>query len=107
MVYSCCKGDPNSDGCTISKKHFADMQGETAKRGFVETMPALGDGEDRGAASNNHKRWYPGIFALDCEMCSTTQGNELTRVTVINLRGQTVYESLVMPPNEIIDYNTR
>ena len=48
---------------------------------------------------------YPGIFALDCEMCSTTMGNELTRVTVINLRGKTVYESMVLPNNEIIDYN--
>ena len=34
-------------------------------------------------------------------------GNELTRVTVINLRGQTVYESMVLPANDIIDYNTR
>ena len=66
-------------------------------RGFVSTMPpskAKPDGD------------Y-GVFALDCEMCNTVIGNELTRVTVVNLEGKTVYETLVLPENEIIDYNTR
>ena len=66
-------------------------------RGFVSTMPpskAKPDGD------------Y-GVFALDCEMCNTVIGNELTRVTVVNLEGKTVYETLVMPENDIIDYNTR
>ena len=30
-----------------------------------------------------------------------------TPVTVINLEGKTVYETLVMPDSEIVDYNTR
>ena len=47
------------------------------------------------------------VFALDCEMCSTTMGSELTRVTVIEYSGKTCYESLVKPDNDIIDYNTR
>jgi hypothetical protein len=35
------------------------------------------------------------------------QGNELTRVTVVDSGGRVCYETLVMPDNEIIDFNTR
>ena len=90
-----------SEGCSVSKKHFTDMISAVEgghRTGFVETMPSSTSGDNTQ---------YPGIFALDCEMCSTTIGNELTRVTVVNLRGQSVYETMVLPPNEIIDYNTR
>ena len=40
-------------------------------------------------------------------MCYTTNGNELTRITVIDTSGKIVYEQLVKPENPIIDYNTR
>lgn len=48
-----------------------------------------------------------GVYALDCEMCYTTQGLELTRVTVIDEDYKVIYETLVKPQNAIIDYNTR
>jgi len=95
--YSCCSATADADGCQVSSCHFAEMRGADSRLGFVSTMPPPGSEEVSDA----------GVFALDCEMCSTTLGNELTRVTVVNLRGQTVYESLVMPDNPIIDYNTR
>merc|ERR1712018_1060776 len=106
MVYLCCQGDAMSTGCSFNPKHFTDMikatEGER-RTGYVETMPV----ESGSSSPKNQNLHYPGIYALDCEMCSTTMGNELTRVTVINLRGKTVYESMVLPNNEIIDYNTR
>ena len=40
-------------------------------------------------------------------MCYTTQGLELTQVTVINEECKVVYETLVKPSHPIIDFNTR
>ena len=75
-----------------------------------------------------HRKSYPtngnfGVYGLDCEMCYTPAGLELTKVvhavlygqispffiqvTVVGIDGRLVYESLVAPDNEIIDFNTR
>lgn len=40
-------------------------------------------------------------------MCYTTEGSELTRVTVVSSDYKTVYETLVKPENPILDHNTR
>lgn len=51
--------------------------------------------------------YIPQIYALDCEMCYTTLGLELARITVIDWTLHTVYETLVKPSHTIVDYNTR
>ena len=65
-------------------------------KGFVATL-------SKGAPVDGHH----GVFALDCEMCYTTEGPELTRVTVVGSDRRTVYETLVKPDNPILDHNTR
>ncbi|KAM3966331.1 RNA exonuclease 5 [Aphomia sociella] len=47
------------------------------------------------------------MFGLDCEMCITNAGSELTRVSIVNEEHKTIYESLVKPYNNITDYLTR
>ena len=47
------------------------------------------------------------VYALDCEMCYTTEGLELTRVSVVDMALKPVYEAIVKPTHTIVDYNTR
>jgi len=90
--WNCCEGAADSDGCHVAKAHVTETLDYNNMRGFVSTLDKGGEGK---------------VFALDCEMCNTTKGNELTRVTVIDYTGTTCYESLVLPDNPIVDFNTR
>ncbi|GAA5979784.1 hypothetical protein JCM10908_003044 [Rhodotorula pacifica] len=47
------------------------------------------------------------VLGIDCEMCLTDEGSELTRVSVVNLEGKIIYDKLVKPDNPIRDYLTK
>lgn len=91
--YSCCEGVMGSPGCQVFKLHVSNS---LSMDGFVSTVPACPSDTS-----------CPGVYSLDCEMCYTNHGLELSRVTVVNSSLQIVYDTFVRPQNEVIDYNTR
>ncbi|XP_008842070.1 RNA exonuclease 5 isoform X2 [Nannospalax galili] len=46
------------------------------------------------------------LFGLDCEMCLTSKGRELTRVSLVTDGGHCVMDELVKPDDKILDYLT-
>lgn len=98
--FNCCKGKKNSKGCSTARLHVwngvsAGVNGPL--EGFVKTKPRKSSSGDENC----------GVYSIDCEMCYTTQGLELTKITLVAADGRTVYDSYVKPENPIIDYNTR
>jgi RNA exonuclease 1 len=82
----------------VNKWHVSDTGNLASQKEFVRTVEKPQPSPDAGDY---------GVYALDCEMCYTTGGGELTRIAVVSSDGKTVYETLVMPDNPILDYNTR
>lgn len=97
-AHRCCQQPSGSPGCMYANHHVADTPMEaSALSGYVRTI-AKPD-EYRAVRDRD-------VFALDCEMCYTTAGLELTRVTVVDFGRRTVYDALVRPDNRVVDYNT-
>jgi RNA exonuclease 1 len=103
-IYLCCNRDHDDyivNGCTANRVHVwsgisAGLNGPY--EGFVKTHRRPG----RSPIDGN-----TGVFAVDCEMCYTGCGLELTKVSIVKSDGNLVYESFVRPERDIVDYNTR
>jgi len=123
--YSCCQQYGSATGCSDAKTHVWDYTDYENLRGYVKTLSkgiffVLLYSSFSLLCMWHYYRFLvfitlhidvaveeQGVYALDCEMCYTTIGLELTRVTVIDEDCNVIYETLVKPQNSIIDYNTR
>uniref|UniRef100_A0A8C3KFK2 RNA exonuclease 5 n=1 Tax=Calidris pygmaea TaxID=425635 RepID=A0A8C3KFK2_9CHAR len=47
------------------------------------------------------------LFGLDCEMCLTAKGSEVTRVSLVDAQGRCLLNELVRPENTVVHYRTR
>lgn len=72
------------------------------ERGYIE-IPKYRESTESSATGTPSYH----ILAVDCEMCRTTTGIELTRVVVVNTALETVYDSYAKPKAKITDYLTR
>lgn len=68
--------------------------------GHVQTQLFLDTGDEAGGAKSR-------MFGLDCEMCITEAGQELTRVTLVDAKHEVLLDEFVKPDNPIVDYVTR
>ncbi|KAH8283263.1 hypothetical protein KR044_009990 [Drosophila immigrans] len=100
--WTCCSAsDERDSGCTRHELHVwtGSVVGVNGPyRDFVYTRPrALVGGVQQRRA----------VYALDCEMSYTGRGLDVTKVSLVALNGQLVYEHYVRPDADIVDYNTR
>jgi RNA exonuclease 1 len=93
--YSCCGERRSAPGCQAAQMHVTEGEQQPLLRGCVRSVPPPSEG------------YHPSVYSLDCEMCYTTKGLELTRVSLVDWNLATIYESLVRPEFPVIDYNTR
>ena len=86
-TYPCCLLDVTGKGCTVGKHVFK----------VAHTRPY------QSLKGENQLE----LIAMDCEMCYTTQGMEVVRVSVVDYNRNVLIDELVKPRGEILDFNTR
>lgn len=106
-LFTCCRQKVGqSPGCATCENHVYKVS--EAKRlaaiwQFVETPSPR-----RPAAENEAKKSIERAICLDCEMCYTTLGMELIRVTATAFpSGEVVVDALIRPRGGILDLNSR
>ncbi|KAF9910065.1 RNA exonuclease 3 [Linnemannia zychae] len=96
--FPCCDAPQGSTGCqdgphVFKEDEFLDLHYRIP---FVETpKECLGSKKPHS------------IVAMDCEMCYTTGGFELIRISVVDKLGKVIMDELVKPGHPVLDMNSR
>jgi len=109
-VYTCCGKPADERGCTIGP-HVFEMANylsmlKTEGFDFLPTQPRPLPNNIEEVKEEEEKNEADLVMALDCEMCYTTTGLSLGRVSLLNGKGDIILDEHVKPDGEIIDYNT-
>ncbi|CAH3187934.1 unnamed protein product, partial [Porites lobata] len=75
----------------------------THNHGFISTKAY----QKSTSTSNESSSHESPMYAVDCEMCETAEGLELTRISVVDESFNVIYDTLVKPARPIIDYKTK
>jgi len=113
--------EPSVESTTVVSTDTASAVSKGVTRG-AEYLPTLTEAKQVLSALNTTAGWVTTttttthtstntntllIAAIDCEMCETCEGSELTRVSVLTFEGIVVFDSLVKPKNAITNYQTQ
>ncbi|NWY76659.1 REXO5 exonuclease, partial [Erithacus rubecula] len=77
------------------KKHGYPIEGSPRSKGYISTE------------CHQQRTDSSPLFGLDCEMCVTAKGSEVTRVSLVDAWGQCLLNELVKPESRVINYCTR
>ncbi|KAF9917357.1 RNA exonuclease 3 [Lobosporangium transversale] len=96
--FPCCDAPQGSTGCqegphVFKEDDFLCLHGRVP---FVETP----------LRSKSNLQPHA-VIAMDCEMCYTTGGFELVRISVVDKTGKPIMDELVRPKNAVLDLNSR
>ncbi|NXN92787.1 REXO5 exonuclease, partial [Rhinopomastus cyanomelas] len=77
------------------KRNDYPIKGSPGCKGFIYTE------------CNQQRTDSSPLFGLDCEMCLTAKGNEVTRVSLVDAQGRCLLNELVKPEGAVVNYRTR
>ncbi|XP_009868549.1 PREDICTED: putative RNA exonuclease NEF-sp [Apaloderma vittatum] len=77
------------------KKNYYPIKGSPGCKGYIDTE------------CDQQRTDSSPLFGLDCEMCLTAKGNEVTRVSLVDAQGQCLLNELVKPESTVVNYRTR
>ncbi|KAG0290725.1 RNA exonuclease 3 [Linnemannia gamsii] len=96
--FPCCDAPQGSTGCQDGPHVFKDDE-------FLDLhhlIPFIETPKDCLGGKKPHS-----VVAMDCEMCYTTGGFEMIRISVVDKLGKPIMDELVKPHNPVLDMNSR